>query len=64
METEQIHSMLNHIECALELVRDQMANGAEDDCLLRQNEVALECLQKDWRKRLHNAMQINQRSAA
>ena len=64
MNTEQIHSMLNHIECALEMVRDQIANGGEADSLRRQNEVALECLQKDWRKRLHNALQINQRSAA
>lgn len=64
MKTEQIHSILDHIECALELVRDQMANGAEDDCLLRQNEVTLECLQKDWRRRVNNAMQINQRIAS
>ena len=64
MTIDTIQIMLNSLATALETVRSELANGAENDALLRQNEITIECLLKDWEKRRQNYIELQTRNAA
>lgn len=54
---------LRHIEHALDIVRDELAGGGEIDITLRQDEIVLEVLQSNFKKRYTDALQLHKRAA-
>lgn len=64
MNSKECSKAVTYLDALLEIVRAGLAESNDGDKLLQINEVAIECLQKDFRKRLANAIELEQRSAA
>lgn len=64
MTSDQTDYAIHHIEGALAVTRAGLAECNDADETLKMNEIALECVLKDYRKRHQNALELEARGDA